>query len=395
MTARDTRREVSFAENTVDQEEAEAVAAVLKSGWLTADRRTRAFEEEFAAAAGAQDAVFVSSGTAALHLSVLALGLRPGDEVIMPSLSFVSAAAVCALHGVVPVFADIRGAHDLTVDPSDLERLITARTKAIVVMHYGGHPAAVEEARALADRHGLYLIEDAAHSPMVERPSGMLGTIGDIGCFSFFSTKNLTTGEGGMVLARDSAVLARVRGMRSHCIDGSSRSRTASGTSGYDIAGIGLNYRPTEIAAAIGSVQLTKLAADRSLRGALVDRYRRRLSGVPGLTVPFADRTVDSAHHLLAVVLPPGTDRDRVREQLRGAGVPTSVHYPPTHLMTFYRDDPRGLRTAAAATERLPQTEQVVGRLLSQPLHARLTAAEVDHVADRLTAALAGEATTR
>jgi dTDP-4-amino-4,6-dideoxygalactose transaminase len=311
--------------------------------------------------------------------------------VIMPALTFVAGAATCALHGIVPVFADVLGAQDLTVDPADIDRLITPRTKAVVVMHYGGYPARVAEAWALADRHGLYLIEDAAHSPIVPTPDGVLGTIGDIGCFSFFATKNLTTGEGGMVLARDPELLARVRSSRSHCIDGSSRSRTASGSAGYDVAGIGLNYRPTEIAAAIGSVQLGKLENDRSRRRDLVSAYHADLARITGLGVPFAGHEGASAHHLLPVLLPEGTDRDRIRQQLSTAGVPTSVHYPPTHRMTYYQQDPDGLRTEAIPRERPARTESVARRLLSLPLHARLGDDDVTYVVRRLAEVLAGE----
>ncbi|MEO3806059.1 DegT/DnrJ/EryC1/StrS family aminotransferase [Nonomuraea sp. B1E8] len=391
MAVSETRREIAFADNTIGRPEIDAVTDVLTSGWLSADRRTRVFEEEFAAATGAQDAVFVSSGTAALHLAVLALGLRPGDEVIMPSLTFVAGAACCALHGVVPVLADIHGARDLTVDPADIERLITERTRAIVVMHYGGYPASVAQVRALADRHGLHLVEDAAHSPVVSTPDGVLGTVGDIGCFSFFATKNLTTGEGGMILARDTELLARVRSLRSHCIDGSSRSRTASGSAGYDVTGVGLNYRPTEMAAALGSVQLGRLAGDRSRRSDLVSLYHGGLAGISGLDVPFAGHQGASAHHLLPVLLPEGSDRERIRRRLRAGGVSTSVHYPPTHLMTYYQDDPDGLRTDAIPRERLVRTESVARRLLSLPLHARLGDDDVAYVVDQLADVLAGE----
>lgn len=391
MAVSERRRELAFADNTIGRAEVDAVTAVLTSGWLSADRHARVFEEAFAAAAGAQDAVFVSSGTAALHLAVLALGLRPGDEVIMPSLTFVAGAASCALHGVVPVFADVHGAQDLTVDPADIEQLISERTKALVVMHYGGYPARVAEARALADRHGLYLIEDAAHSPIVPTPDGVLGTIGDIGCFSFFATKNLTTGEGGMILARDAELLARARSLRSHCIDGSSRNRTASGSAGYDVAEIGLNYRPTEISAAIGSVQLGKLNDDRSRRGELVSLYHSGLTGISRLDVPFAGHKGASAHHLLPVLLPKGSDREWVRQRLRAAGVPTSVHYPPTHRMTYYRDDPDGLRADAIPRERLARTESVARRLLSLPLHARLGDDDVAYIVRQLADTLAAE----
>ncbi len=374
-------RQVNLADNTIGEEEIDAVTAVLKSGWLSADRVTQEFEADFARAVGTSSAVFVSSGTAALHLAVLALGLRRGDEIIVPSLNFVASAAVSALHGVVPVFADVESEVDLTVGVRDIERLIGPRTKAIVAMHYGGFPAQIRRITDVAAAHGLAVIEDAAHAPLVRGPGGSLGTFGDIGCFSFFATKNITTAEGGMVLARDNAVLDRIRAMRAHHLTGTSRTRT-----GYDIAGIGLNYRPTEIAAAMGRVQLSKLDADRAVRRTVVQTYRDRLRDA--VTVPFADVTDDSAHHLFATVLPEGVDRDQIRATLREHGVHTSVHYPPTHRLSYYLDDPDGLRVGAAPREQLPITNAIADRLLSLPLHSRMTPADADYVAHHVLTAL-------
>ena len=257
---------VLLADNTVGQQEIDAVTEVLTSRWLSAGEVTRAFEEEFAAALGVPEAVAVSSGTAALHLAVLALGLRPGDEVVIPSLSFVASAAVVALHGGVPVFADICGERNLTVAPEDVERLIGERTRAVVVMHYGGDPAATERIVASAHARGVKVIEDAAHAPVVRTDNGMLGTLGDIGCFSFFATKNMTTGEGGMVVARDLGLLARIRAMRSHSVSRSTWARLRSGPSAYDVPDLGLNYRPTEMTSALGRVQLGVRCGDRILQ---------------------------------------------------------------------------------------------------------------------------------
>lgn len=380
-------RQVTLADNTVGREEIDAVTAVLTGRWLSAGQVTRQFEEEFAAAAGVTDAVAVSSGTAALHLAVLALGLAPGDEVVVPSLSFVASAAVVALHGGVPVFADIRGEHDLSVDPDDVLRLVGDRTRAIVVMHYGGAPAAVREVVAFARSRGIAVVEDAAHAPLVHLDGRVLGTFGDVGCFSFFATKNVTSGEGGMVLAHDPAVLARVRAMRSHCVSRPTWERHRSGTSGYDVDGIGLNYRPSEVSSAIGRVQLGRLGEDRRLRRLLVARYRERLAGVPGVVVPAAPAE-DSAHHLATVLLPAGTARDELQERLHDNGVQTSVHYPPTHLLSCYRTSLARRRAAVADRERLPVVEGLADRLLSLPLHARMTTDDVDHVVDSLAASL-------
>lgn len=380
------RWRVALADPTIEAPELAAVTEVLRSRWLSAGAQTRRFEQEFAHRLGVPDAVAVSSGTAALHLAAMALDLGPGDEVILPSLSFVAAAAVVALAGATPVFADIRGTDDLTVDPAGVERLVTARTRAVVAMHYGGYPADIAALRAVADRHRLWLVEDAAHAPVVRAGGRALGTYGDLGCFSFYVTKNLTTGEGGMVVARDPARLDRIRLTRSHYLTSSGWDRAHSGAAGYDVPGIGLNYRPTELGSALGRVQLTRLAADRARRRALVAVYREILDRVPGLAIPFAGWTGDSAHHLLVVLLPPGVSRERVRAGLTGAGIQTSVHYPPTHRFSYYR------RRFPVAPAGLPVTEAVAPRLLSLPLHSRMSEADAALAARTLAGVLAGAA---
>ncbi|MEU3601331.1 DegT/DnrJ/EryC1/StrS family aminotransferase [Streptomyces sp. NPDC006798] len=374
----DPRWKVTVADTTVGPEEIEAVTEVLASRWLSLGRRTRAFEEKFATALGAADAVAVSSGTAALHLAVLALGIGPGDEVITPSLNFVASAEVTALHGARPVFADIRSPDDLTVDPYDVERLITPRTKAIVAMHYGGYPADLDALRAIGRAHGIPLIEDAAHAPVVPTPSGTAGTVGDIGCFSFFATKNLATGEGGMVVARDPELLARIRAMRSHCLTSDTTERMRTGGAAYDVPAVGLNYRPTELSSAIGLVQLGRLGRDRARRRAINGIYRKRLD----LPIPFDARPDEGALHLAVALLPPGVDRGELRAELNALGVQTSVHYPPSHQFTYYRDRHGSTRRA------LPVTEDVAPRLLTLPLHARMTDDDAEFVADAVTTGL-------
>lgn len=374
-------RRVSLADTTIGTEEIAAVSAVLSGGWLSAGPVTRAFEREFAAALGVPDAVAVNSGTAALHLALLALDIGPGDEVIMPALTFVASAAMTVAVGATPVFADIRSPHDLTIDPADVARRITDRTRAVIAMHYGGHPADLAGLATLAAQHDLALIEDAAHAPVVrQRGAGgdpvSLGALGDVGCFSFQASKNVTCGEGGMVVARDPDLLTRCRALRSHCMTTNSWHRDRGLASDYDVTGLGFNYRPTDLAAAIGRVQLGRLPADRAVRTALVATYRRRLAEVPDLVLPFADRDdADSAHHLFAIVLPPGVDRPAFRAALADAGVQTSVHYPPTHRLAYYRE-----RWAADVT--LPVTDAVADRLVSLPLHARMSDDDAAYVAD-------------
>ncbi|MER6662907.1 DegT/DnrJ/EryC1/StrS family aminotransferase [Amycolatopsis japonica] len=370
---------VTLADNTIGEPEIEAVTAVLRSRWLSAGAVTREFEHDFAERLGVPDAVAVSSGTAALHLAVLGLGLAPGDEVVLPALSFVAAAAVATLHGATPVFADVRSEADLTVDPADVAGLLTDHTKAVVAMHYGGYSADLAALREITAQRGIRLIEDAAHAPVVRDGDRMLGTVGDVGCFSFFATKNVTTGEGGMVVAADRSVLDEIRLLRSHHLTRSTWQRARTGQADYDVDGVGLNYRPTEISSALGRIQLGRLDRDRARRRELVAVYRDRLRSIPGLVIPFDGRDDDSAHHLMAVLLPPGTSRDEVRDTLSAARIQTSVHYPPTHRFTRYR---------AVASRALPVTERVASRLLSLPLHSRMSDADVELVADALDTAL-------
>ncbi|MET8139937.1 DegT/DnrJ/EryC1/StrS family aminotransferase [Sphaerisporangium sp. NPDC005288] len=386
LAGKHAARSVSLADNTIGAEEVAAVTDVLTSRWLTAGPVSQAFETEFASALGVSHAVSVSSGTAALHLAVLALGLRPGDEVIMPSLTFVASAAVVALQGGVPVFADVVSAAEPTVSPEEVRALITPRTRAVVAMHYGGYPARLEELRDIARANGLALIEDAAHSPVVRGAGRALGTVGDIGCYSFHATKNMTTGEGGMVVARDPAVLDRIRAMRSHGITRTSWDRAVSGGSDYDIVDLGLNYRPTEVGSAIGRVQLGRLAADRECRRALTRAYHELLARhLPDAVVPWAGRTEDSAYHLMAMVLPEQVNRAGVQAALRADGVQTSVHYRPVHSFTRFR---AADRPCDVARRPLPVTEQMADRLLTLPLHSRMTTDDVAYVVDRLSAAL-------
>jgi dTDP-4-amino-4,6-dideoxygalactose transaminase len=377
-------RRVQFSDNTVGAEEIAAVTQVLASRWLSVGVVTREFERAFADALGVADAVAVSSGTAALHVALAALGVGPGDEVITPSLSFVAGAAMTLLLGATPVFADVKSEYDLSIDPDAVRALVTSRTRAVIAVHYAGYAADIVGLRAVTANCGIALLEDAAHAPLVRSHNGMLGTFGELGCFSCYATKNLTMGEGGIVVADDAERLAACRVMRSHYMTMPASGRNPTGRPDYDVTGLGMNYRPTEVASAIGMVQLGKLASDRERRRALTLRYRELLAGVRGIVLPFANRDLaaeDSALHLFVVLLPPGIDRGDVREALTRRGVPTSVHYPPTHRFTFYRDRGQALH--------LPVTEGIARRLMTLPLHARMTEDDTVYVASQLKSALA------
>jgi dTDP-4-amino-4,6-dideoxygalactose transaminase len=374
---------VPLSDLAVDEEILGAVGEAVGSGWWSTGPRVAAFEEAFARFLGARHAVAVSSGTAALHLSVIACGCGPGDEVILPSLNFAAAANVVRHAGATPVFCDVIGEDDPNLDPRDLEAAVGARSKAIVALHYGGFPCDMDAVLAIADRHGLVVIEDAAHAPGATYRGRPCGTLGAAGCFSFFSNKNLPIGEGGMVVTDDAALADRVRLLRSHGMTAVSWDRHRGHATGYDVVATGFNYRLDEMRAAIGLVQLSRLETGNAARARLAARYRERLHGVAGLTMPPADhaRHDGSAHHLAAVVLPTGADREGIRAELKARGIQTSVHYPPIHRFSVYRD-PTG--------RPLPRTDELAERLLTLPLFPHLREDQVDDVADALLLALRG-----
>lgn len=374
---------IPLADVVFGAEEEAAVLGVLRSGWLTQGEVTARFEAAFAELSGTRHAIAVANCTGALHLAYSALGAPAGSEVILPSLTFVATANAARAAGLTPVFADIRSLDDLTLDPDDVRRRLSARTVAIVPMHYAGYTCDMQALGALASERGLALIEDCAHAPGArgvgkdgkERPTGGLG---DAGCFSFFSNKNLTTGEGGMVTTDRDDIAQRVRSMRSHGMTTTTWQRHEGHAFTYDVLEPGHNYRMDELRAAIGLVQLGRLPGLNAKRRELVELYRTELARVAGLGAPFAARRTD-APHLVVVMLPEGVDRLAVMARLREAGVQTSIHYPPSHRFACY-DDP----TRAP----LPLTDTAAARLLTLPLHPKMTAEDVRTVVGELGRAI-------
>jgi len=376
-----SRWQVPLADLRIDEELLAAVSQTVGSGWWSAGPRVAEFEMQFAAYCGAGHAVAVSSGTAALHLAVLALGCGPGEEVVLPSLNFVAAANAVAVTGATPVFSDVVGGADLNLSPADLEAAIGPATKALIVLHYGGNPCQMGAILEIADRHQLPVIEDAAHAPGATWHGVKCGTIGRIGCFSFFSNKNLPTGEGGLVVTDDQELAERIRLLRSHGMTSLTWDRHRGHAHTYDVLEPGFNYRLDEIRAAIGIVELRRLDAENAARRRLAARYRERLEGVKDIVVAFpaSDAQVVSSQHLAVVLLPEDSSRSEVQAALVKEGIQTSVHYPPIHTFTHY---------AALPQRRLPQTDAVARRILTLPLFGHMTDEQLDFVTDRLVAAI-------
>ena len=374
---------VPLSDVLVDDEIEDAVVQTLRSGWWSSGPRVAELEHEFARFSGARHALAVANGTAALHLALLASGCGAGDEVLVPSLNFVAAANTIVHTGATPVFCDIRGEDDLNVSPEDLEAAITPRTRAVVVMHYGGHPCRMDAILELAAQHELAVIEDAAHAPGALWREQMCGTIGDVGCFSFFSNKNLPIGEGGMVVTDDDALAQRARLLRSHGMTTLTWDRHRGHASTYEVVMPGFNYRLDELRATIALVQLGRLERQNAERARIVDLYRAALDGTNGLSMPFASRTdVRPAHHLAVLLLPEGCERARFRASLVERGIQTSVHYPPIHRFRAHR---------TFATRRLlPRTEAVAERLVTLPLFPHMSNDQVWAVTDAVASAAQG-----
>jgi dTDP-4-amino-4,6-dideoxygalactose transaminase len=362
-------------------EEMTAVGDVLRSKWLTMGAVTQEFEQAFATYVGAKHAIAVTNATAALHLACVVAGLGPGDEAIVPSLTFVATANAVRYTGATPVFADIADENDLNISCESIERAITKRTRAIIVVHYGGYACDMVAINDLARQRGLKVIEDAAHAIGSELDGRKLGTWSDVGCYSFFSNKNMTTGEGGMLVTDDEGYARRLNILRSHGMTSLTWDRHKGHAWSYDVVDLGYNYRIDEMRSALGLAQLRKLDANNARRRHLTQVYRDALEElVPQVVVPFEDHRGVSAAHLLPVLLPAGKNRIGFMESMKAQGIQTSVHYPPVHTFSAFDGD---------GTEHfLPLTDEIAPREVTLPLYPQLTDENVVTVARAVAQAL-------
>jgi len=369
-------RAISLSEPILGGEEKEALSAVIDSNWLTMGDRVTGFERAFADLHDAFDAVAVSSCTAGLHLCLAALDVGPGDEVLVPSLTFVATANAVLYTGATPVFVDIENQSLPHIALEDARAKCSPRTKAIIVMHYGGYLVDLFAWRSFADERGLLLLEDAAHAPAV----GEVGRWSDASAFSFFANKNMSTAEGGMVLAREKSVLEQVRRMRSHGMTTGTLDRHRGHAYSYDVTTLGYNYRMDELRAAVGAVQLKRLLEWNMRRRDLAMRYREELAAVlPEIEIPLSGEHPTAAH-LMPVLLPAATNRGEIMTALRETGIQTSIHYPPVHLFSYYQSLFPGAK--------LPITEAFAKRELTLPLHPSLDDQDVKRVVQSLRNAL-------
>ncbi len=363
---------VPLADIDFGVEEETAVLGVLRSRWLSMGSITQEFEKEFAAFIGAKHCLAVTNATAALHLACLASGLGPGDEVILPSLTFVATANAVRYTGAVPVFADIESLDWLNISPSAIEACITERTRAILVVHYAGFACDMPAILEIAKRYHLKVIEDSAHAIGAELDGRTLGTWGNIGCYSFFSNKNMTTGEGGMLATDDDALAEHLRILRSHGMTSLSWDRHQGHASTYDVVDLGFNYRIDEMRSALGRVQLKKLPLGNQRRERFTILYKELLAElVPDLHIPFQETRGSSCYHIMPVLLPPGADRFRFMEGMKERGVQTSIHYPPVHCFDLYQKQDQYKKVE------LPVTEAVCAREVTLPLYPTMSETDI------------------
>lgn len=356
-----------------DEKEEQAALETIKSKWISTGPKTLAFEEKFAEMFKSKHALSLANCTVALHLALKLVGVERDDEVICPSLTFVATVNSIRYVEAIPVFADVISANNPTINPDEIEKLITPKTKAIVVMHYGGFPCDMNRIMSIAKERNLKVIEDACHAPLSEYQGIKLGTIGDVGCFSFFSNKNISTGEGGMLITNNSDYFERAKLLRSHGMTSMSYERSKGHSTAYDVVEFGYNYRMDDIRSAIGIVQLDKIVEDLNKRALVRKWYLEELTNIEEIIIPFQEHQEFSSNYIFPIVMKNANaeQRDEVRNKLAEAGIQTSVHYPAVHHFSIYQQFYRDL----------PVTDQLVDKLITLPMYSKLTKVNIEYIA--------------
>jgi perosamine synthetase len=368
---------IPYGRQSVDESDIEAVVAVLRSDWLTTGPLVERFERAVADFVGAAEGVAVSSGTAALHGAMHAIGIGPGDEVIVPPMTFAATANAVLYLGGTPVFADV-DADTLLIDPARVEEKIGPRTRAVIAVDYAGQPADYGALREICRRRGLILVADACHALGAADAGRPCGSLADLSAFSFHPVKPITTGEGGMVVTDNPEWAERLRSFRNHGISGDHRQRQEQGTWYYEMTELGCNYRLTDIQCALGLNQLARLPKWIARRRELAALYDRAFAGT--VVQPLAVRAgAEHGYHLYVVRVP---ERDRVFAELRAAGIGANVHYIPVHLHPYYR------RRFGTGEGLCPVAEAAYGRILTLPLYPAMNCLDVSRIVDSVFTAI-------
>lgn len=351
------------------EEEIQAVVDTIRSNWISTGPKCEEFENLFASMLNVKYAITLTNCTCALHLACAVLGIKEGDEVICPSLTFAASVNCIRYVNATPVFCDIKSDEHINIDADEIEKRITPKTKAIIVVHMAGFPAEMGKIMGIAKKHNLFVIEDACHGPLSEYKGKKLGTIGDVGCFSFFSNKNISTGEGGMLVTNNEDIAKRVRLLRSHGMTTMSYQRAKGHATAYDVVDLGYNYRMDDLRAALGISQLHHLREDLEKRGRVRAWYLNALKDIDKIIVPFAENNEFVSNYIMPIVLKDSTvdNRDRVREALHDKGIQTSVHYPAVHQFSIYKK----------YSANLPKTDYVTNNEITLPMYSKLTEPDV------------------
>lgn len=369
---------ISLSDNYIDYADVRAVSSVVRSGWFTEGKKVSEFEHAFAKYVGTKYAIAVSSCTSALHLALAAMNIKDGDKVIVPSLSFVATANCVLYQRSKPVFAEIDPT-TYCLDPNDVQEKVDKKTKAIIPVHFAGHPADMKPLMDLAEDHNLKIIEDSAHAVGAVYKGKKTGSLGHVGCFSFFSNKNMTTGEGGMITTNDYEIARKVSLMKSHGMSESRWERYKKASWRYDVITLGFNLRMNEMQAALGISQLKKLDHMNDLRIRNSSKYTRLLKN-KYIVTPHVMKDIKHVFYLYVIRLKEqvGVSRDEVIEKLKQKNIYAGVHYPPIHLFSFYRNE-FGYRGGE-----LPVTERISNTVISLPMHQKLSNKEIDYIAKEL-----------
>lgn len=367
---------IPLFELNYDERETKAVNEVLSSKWISTGPKCIQLEEKFCEVLNVRRSVSLTNCTAALHLSLLALGIGPGDEVIVPSFTFVATCNSVLYTGALPVFCDIKSSEDLNIDCSDIEQKITERTKAIIVMHFGGFPCDMDEITRIAEKNNLKVIEDACHGPLSEYKGKKVGTIGDIGCFSFFSNKNISSGEGGLIATNSDKLADKIKILRSHGMTTLSYDRAKGHSTSYDVIDMGYNYRLDDIRASLAHVQLEKLPEDIERRCEVRRRYISDMKNIQEIYIPFNGRTELCSNYIFPIVLKNAdfAKRDCVRNALAKKGIQTSVHYPAAHRFSIYRE----------CSTYLPKTDYATDCEITLPMYGSLNEEKINYICESL-----------
>lgn len=366
-------KNIPYGRQSIDEDDIKAVVDVLQSDWLTTGPIVDKFEKVFCSFTGAKEAVAVSNGTAALHAIMYAIDIHPEDEVILPPMTFAATSNAVVYQGGTPVFADV-SPHTLLIDPEQVKKKITAKTKAVVAVDYAGQPCDYDELRTVCDKHNLYLISDACHSPGSEYKKRKTGIIADLTAFSFHPVKHITTGEGGMITTCNKTFSDRMKIFRNHGINTDHRQRTEKGTWYYEMQNLGYNYRITDFQCALGISQLTKLERWIDKRNGIANKYSKAFSDINDITPLKVASDIKHAYHLYVVKLKNKRMRNLLYDKMRENNIGVNVHYIPVHLQPYYK---KKFNTSLGM---FPNAEDAYDRILSLPVYPGMKNEDIERV---------------